>query len=176
MKLHLGCGHKILKDFINIDIRTDLGADIIDDITKLDSIKNDSINLIYACHVLEHFGRNEYLSVLKRWYTVLSVGGTLRLSVPDFENIVNMYNSDYPLKNLMGFLYGGQTYEYNYHYLAFDFKTLKDDLESIGFKDVKLWDCRETEHVYMDDFSQSYIPHMDKDNGVLMSLNIEAIK
>jgi predicted SAM-dependent methyltransferase len=176
MKLHLGCGHKILKDFINIDIRTDLGADIIDDITKLDSIKNDSINLIYACHVLEHFGRNEYLSVLKRWYTVLSVGGTLRLSVPDFENIVNMYNSDYPLKNLMGFLYGGQTYEYNYHYLAFDFKTLKDDLESIGFKDVKLWDWRETEHAYMDDFSQSYIPHIDKDNGVLMSLNIEAIK
>lgn len=176
MKLHLGCGHKILKDFINIDIRTDLGADIIDDITKLDSIKNDSINLIYACHVLEHFGRNEYLSVLKRWYTVLSVGGILRVSVPDFENIVNMYNSDYPLKNLMGFLYGGQTYEYNYHYLAFDFKTLKDDLESIGFKDVKLWDWRETEHAYMDDFSQSYIPHMDKDNGVLMSLNIEAIK
>ena len=175
-KLHLGCGHKILKGFINIDIRLDLGADIIDDVSKLNSIEDDSVDLIYVCHVLEHFGRSEYLSALKRWYAVLSNGGVLRISVPDFENVVNMYNSGYPLKSLMGFLYGGQTYEYNYHYIAFDFNTLKDDLESIGFKDVRLWDWRTTEHSDIDDYSQAYIPHMDKDSGVLMSLNVEAIK
>jgi len=176
VKLHLGCGDKILKNFINVDIRLDLGADIIDDVGKLNSIEDNSIDLIYVCHVLEHFGREEYISVLKRWYTVLSDGGVLRVSVPDFEKVATMYNSDYPLKNLMGLLYGGQTYEHNYHYITFDFNTLKDDLESVGFKDVKFWDWRTTEHADVDDFSQAYIPHMDKDNGVLMSLNVEAIK
>jgi hypothetical protein len=28
----------------------------------------------------------------------------------------------------------------------------------------------------MDDYSQSYLPHMDKENGTLMSLNLEAVK
>ena len=37
-------------------------------------------------------------------------------------------------------------------------------------------DWRDTEHSELDDFSQSYLPHMDKDNGKLMSLNIEAVK
>ena len=31
-------------------------------------------------------------------------------------------------------------------------------------------------HSDIDDYSQAYIPHMDKDNGTLMSLNVEAIK
>jgi hypothetical protein len=36
-----------------------------------------------------------------------------------------------------------------------------------------LWD---TELYPEDDFSKSYLPHMDKDNGILMSLNILATK
>ena len=176
VKLHLGCGTKILKDFINIDIRLDLGADIVDDVGELNVVEDSSVDLIYVCHVLEHFGRDVYLSVLKRWYTVLTDGGILRVSVPDFENVVNMYNTGYPLKNLIGFLYGGQTYEHNYHYIAFDFNTLRADLESVGFRDVKLWDWRATEHSDIDDYSQAYIPHMDKDNGILMSLNVQATK
>jgi hypothetical protein len=35
---------------------------------------------------------------------------------------------------------------------------------------------RETEHAHVDDFSQAYIPHMDKENGILISLNIECDK
>lgn len=174
--LHLGCGHNILPNFINIDIRLDLGADIIDDIATLDAFNYNSVDLIYSSHVLEHFSRSKYLSVLERWYSILSSGGTIRLSVPDFSKVVDMYNSGYQLKNLMGFLYGGQTYEQNYHYIAFDFNTLKCDLESVGFKNVRLWDWRDTCHADYDDFSQAYLPHMDKENGLLMSLNVEATK
>lgn len=32
---------------------------------------------------------------------------------------------------------------------------------------------KNTEHSQFDDYSQSYIPHMDKINGTLMSLNVE---
>jgi len=43
-------------------------------------------------------------------------------------------------------------------------------------KNVQTWNWRETSHSEFDDHSQAYIPHMDKDNGKLISLNVEAIK
>ena len=177
MKLHLGCGDKILKGFTNVDIRKKEGVDLVDDISSLSEIKNESVELIYACHVLEHFGRYEYKKVLKRWYDVLETGGTLRLAVPDLKKVFHLYvEKNIPLNTLMGFIYGGQTYEYNYHYVGFDYDTLKNDLLEIGFKQVHSWDWRGTDHSDVDDFSQAYLPHMDKKNGQLMSLNIETIK
>lgn len=177
MKLHLGCGDKILKGFTNVDIRKKEGVDLVDDISSLSGIKNESVELIYACHVLEHFGRYEYKKVLKRWYDVLETGGTLRLAVPDLKKVFHLYvEKNIPLNTLMGFIYGGQTYEHNYHYVGFDYDTLKNDLLEIGFKQVHSWDWRGTDHSDVDDFSQAYLPHMDKKNGQLMSLNIETIK
>jgi len=69
-----------------------------------------------------------------------------------------------------------EDYELNFHHTAFDFKTLSEDLYGIGFKEVYNYEWRDTEHGDIDDFSQSYIPHMDKESGMLMHLNIEAIK
>ncbi len=175
-KLHLGCGDKIIPNFTNIDIRPMKGVDLVEDISNLNQINNDSIELIYACHVLEHFGRREYLKVLSRWFEVLNSGGVLRLAVPDFEKVVKHYTENKDLKKIMGFMYGGQTYEQNYHYCTWDFQSLSEDLKSIGFKKVYRYNWRETEHSEIDDFSQAYLPHMDKENGELMSLNIEAIK
>lgn len=177
MKLHLGCGDKIIKNFINVDIRENDGVDLVDDISSLNTIKEGSIELIYACHVLEHFGRHEYKNVLKRWYNILEKDGILRLSVPDLEKVFKLYvNKKTNLKDLIGFLYGGQTYKQNYHYIGFDYNTLKNDLLEVGFKEVRIWDWKKTEHNDIDDFSQAYLPHMDKENGELMSLNIETIK
>ncbi len=53
---------------------------------------------------------------------------------------------------------------------------MEKDLKEVGFKDIRRYDWRETEHSDIDDFSQCYLPHMDKENGMLMHLNIEAIK
>lgn len=176
MKLHLGCGDKILEGFINIDTRKIEGVDIVDDVAILSKIENESVDLIYCSHVLEHFGRNTYLSVLKRWYSVLKYGGILRISVPDFEKVVDHYLINKDIDKIRGFLYGGQNYKENYHYCAWDFNKLKSDLNEVGFKEVYRYDWDKTEHKDIDDYSQSYLPHMDKENGMLMSLNIEAIK
>ena len=53
---------------------------------------------------------------------------------------------------------------------------MKKDLETIGFTNIHRYDWRDTEHSYIDDFSQCYLPHMDKENGMLMHLNLEATK
>jgi len=176
MKLHLGCGTKLLKDYINVDIRLDLNCDVIDNVKELSKFEKNSVEEIYACHVLEHFNRFEYKEVLGRWFEILKPNGVLKLSVPDIGGVVNQYNNGVPLKKLMGFLYGGQTYPQNFHYIGFDFKTLEEDMEDVGFNNIKLWDWRKTNHNEVDDYSQSYLPHMDKENGVLMSLNIIGTK
>jgi predicted SAM-dependent methyltransferase len=176
MKLNLGCGDKKMVNFINVDIRENVKPDIVDDVSKLEKFNVNSIDLIYACHILEHFGRHEYKKVLSRWFNLLKEGGTLRLAVPNFESVCNLYIKNKKLSELIGLLYGGQTYPQNFHYYIWDFESLKKDLEEVGFKIVKLYDWRNTEHSHIDDYSQSYLPHMDKDNGTLMSLNVEAIK
>ena len=61
---------------------------------------------------------------------------------------------------------------------SFDFKLLKRLLVEVGFaeEDIRIYSYKETEHFFIDDGSQAHLPHMDKVNGMLMSLNVEAIK
>ena len=60
-----------------------------------------------------------------------------------------------------------------YHKTVYDMYSIKNILQNIGFKDVCKFEWRDTEHFDIDDCSQAYLPHMDKDNGTLISLNIE---
>lgn len=174
-KLHLGCGTKHIEGFTNIDIRYLPGVDEVNNIRFLRNYKNDSADLIYACHVLEHFSRWEYKNALTRWYEILKPGGVLRLAVPNFSAIASRYIQTGNLNEIMGLLYGGQDYDENYHYVTFDFNSLNNDLTSIGFSVVREYNHTKTEHALIDDFSQAYLPHLDP-NGKLMSLNIEAVK
>jgi hypothetical protein len=59
---------------------------------------------------------------------------------------------------------------------VFDRASLTEQLKEAGYGSVEPYDWRNTEHASVDDFAQAYIPHMDKDNGVLISLNVEAVK
>ena len=63
-----------------------------------------------------------------------------------------------------------------YHRTVFDFKSLKKILEDIGMKDISIYDWRKTEHAQFDDHSQAYLPHFEKEKGVLISLNVESKK
>ncbi len=183
-KLHLGCGSKHIDGFINIDARQLEGVDEIDDITSLKRHLTNSIDLIYCSHVLEHTGRNQYMSVLKRWYDLLKVDGIIRLAVPDMEAAFNHYQKNKNLRTLRGFLWGGQNYSQNYHYIGFDFNTLSQDLADIGFHNIRRYDWRRTEHSHILDFSCCHLPHNSEaiQTGIfpadhtLMSLNIEATK
>lgn len=86
------------------------------------------------------------------------------------------YSRTGKLSDILGLLVGGQKDQYDFHSMVFDKRSVTDALKETGFKQVYRYDWRDTEHKDMDDFSQAYLPHMDKDNGLLMSLNIEAIK
>ena len=176
IKLNLGCGEKTIEGYINIDSRALPKVDLVSDITDLSFFDNESVSVIYASHVLEHFGRHEYMEVLQRWYELLKPGGILRIAVPDLEKVFEHYIKNQDAVILRGFLYGGQTYKNNYHYCGWDYEALASDLKQVGFQEIVRYDWRKTEHSEVDDFSQCYLPHMEKETGTLMSLNIEAKK
>lgn len=176
LKLHLGCGSKFIPGFKHMDVVERDHIDFVGDIKHLKMFKTNSVDLIYASHVLEHFKRNEIDSVLKEWNRVLKVGGILRISVPGFEELIEIYRRYSDIKLILGPLVGGQTYLYNYHYMIFDFKLLKEFLINAGFRKIYKWDYSQTEHSQIDDYSQAFIPHMDKENGMPVSLNVEAVK
>lgn len=175
-KLHVGCGKVYIPGFIHIDLMDFEHIDYKMPADDLSIFENNSIDLIYACHILEHFKRTEIKKVLKEWIRVLNPGGVLRISVPGFEEIIAIYQKYGDLKLVLGPLVGGQTYLYNFHYMAFDFKFLSELLKEVGFKEVRRYDWRKTEHAGIDDYSQAYVPHMDKEHGLPVSLNIEAVK
>ena len=176
MKLHLGCGKRFIPGFVHIDAVDYPHVDHVATIDNLSFIQTDSIDLIYNCHVLEHFKRRDVERVLREWLRVLKPGGTLRVSVPDFSQLCEVYQRDNKLELVIGALFGRQDYLYNIHYNVFDFTHLSQSLEQAGFVNVRRYDWRQTEHADMDDFSQAYIPHMDKEHGTLISLNVECDK
>ena len=176
MKLHLGCGSKYLEGYVHVDLLEYDHIDFNVPIDDLNFAKDSSVELIYASHVLEHTGRNSYEKVLDEWYRVLQPNGILRLAVPDFEACVQHYLATGKLNDLLGLLTGGQKDQYDYHRMVFDEQLLSKSLLKVGFKEVKRYDWRLIENMHLDDYSQAFLPHMDKVNGRLMSLNLQAIK
>jgi len=176
MKLHLGCGKRHIPGYVHIDVVDYPHIDHVSSIDNLSFIQDDSVAVIYNCHVLEHFKRRDVRRVLKEWHRVLQPGGLLRVSVPDFAALAEIYRRHGKLDQVIGPIFGRQDYLYNIHYNVFDYASLKLDLEAVGFTGVRRYDWRDTEHAQVDDYAQAYIPHMDKTAGVLISLNVESNK
>lgn len=178
MKINMCCGRRDFgKDWIHID-----GGDYphlnYKDVTKL-IFEDNSIDLIYCSHGIAYWDRDEIIPVLREWRRVLKPGGVLRLATPDFETMAKMYSlGAYSLVSFLGPIYGRMSMGNHqiYHKICYDSISLTDLLMNCGFKDIKEYDWRKTEHSQFDDHSQAYLPHFDKENGVLLSLNMECKK
>lgn len=181
VKLHLGCGRRDFgPEWVHVDAETNPKYKHIrrNSVTSL-PWEDEKVDLIYASHLLEYFDAEEAVVVLKEWWRVLKYGGILRLAVPDFGAMAHLYSErGEPLNLFVGPLYGRMLCNgfFIYHKLVYDFGSLSMLLTKIGFHEVARYDWRETEHAHIDDYSQAYIPHLDKQNGTLISLNVEAVK
>lgn len=173
-KLHLGVGKVYLHGWTNVDIFSSVQADLYCDVTHL-PFERESYDLIYASHVLEHVHRHMVVATIQHWREILKRGGTLRMAVPDFAAVCQRYTKTKNLPELMGLLYGGQNYPKNSHTVIFDYAYLTECLVKAGFSITKIsrWDWRTTEHADFDDYASAYLPHLQKNTGLLMSLNVE---
>lgn len=169
--IHLGCGEQNDKRFINIDILPFPHVHYVRNVEDLKIFPDKYGDLIYASHILEHIGHRRLIKVLKEWRRVLKDGGILRISVPDFDKIIDIYNTmGNNIKEIEGVLMGGQDYEYNFHKSAFNERYLKELLQLAGFSKVRMWDPKDLNYAF-NDFS-SFKLHGKYD----VSLNIEGVK
>lgn len=176
-KVHLGCGAKYLDGWINVDALPTVRSDVVADLATVE-FPSGSLEQVYACHVLEHLKEDVSISLLNKIFNWLLPGGTVHLAVPDFDAIHRRYSLQKDLAEIRGLILGGGKDEYDVHFSIYNFEKLKSFLEGAGFQSVDRYDWREFEvgKLGIDDYSQAYLPHMDKTNGQLMSLNVVAFK
>lgn len=119
--------------------------------------KDNSVEVVYASHLLEHLGFKEVQSALVEWKRVLKPGGFLFINVPDLEwlarELVNQSSGNeatsevfYTPQKLMEVIYGNQDHEGEYHKSGFTKDILTNILNDLGFKDANvktIWDAHD---------------------------------
>jgi predicted SAM-dependent methyltransferase len=173
--IHLGCGDVASPEFINVDARPGPHIHYVCDVTDLSVFEENWADLVYACHILEHISHRKLKNVLWEWRRILKHGGILRLSVPDFDRILHIYEScSGDITSIYDSLMGGQDYEYNVHYSVFNHRYLADKLRQAGFKEVRQWDPDGVSNHNFEDWANSDIVWNGR--AFPVSLNLEAIK
>lgn len=132
IKLNLGAGDTKIKGYISIDRKFGKEAYPLD-------CPDNSVNVIRASHVLEHFGHRQMFEVVRHWIKKLKIGGILKIAVPDFRKIAQHYVEGQKI-NVLGYTMGGQIDENDYHKSLFDSIVLYQLLEAAGLEDIKSWE------------------------------------
>jgi len=172
--VNLGCGVHTSKEFINIDTVHLPHIHYINDIVDLFMLADNSVDLIYASHVIEHIPRSRLIKSLKEWYRVLKPGGVLRFGVPDFDRLIEVYQaSNKEVGSIINQLMGSEG-EYDAHHSIWNSEYAQALLKKIGFREVREWNYENAEHHDFKDKTSRIMKAGDKD--LLISLNLEAIK
>lgn len=198
MKLHLGCGKRYLPGFVHVDQVKHDHVDHVCDVRQL-PFEDESVDLIYASHVIEYFDQHEVVGVLKEWRRVLKPNirweygkenqygsqGICRVSVPDFDKLIRLYQFTGNMRHMLGPIYGrihtgfGKSPSeptYGFHRCAYNEEYLTDRFLAAGFSSVQRWNPWTDLPEDFDDFSKAMFPHMDFSRGIAMSLNLVGIK
>jgi len=173
--VHIGCGELNDPRYINIDARSMPHVHYVSQSLKLDQFPPDSIDLIYACHVLEHVSHRKLFLTLSNWFGRLKKNGLLRLSVPDFDSIIKIYRDEKENIDAIKFpLMGGQEYSFNFHSAVFNHTYLNQLLQRCGFSMIKTWDPKTALYYNFDDWASR--PFVVGNKEYKISLNLEAVK
>ena len=165
-KFHLGCGTIFIPSYLNIGWWPHLGEgklyanpngvegsvlynhDLVQGIPAADN----SLEVVYHSHLLEHLTNVEGIEFTKACYRVLQPGGILRILVPDLELWSRNYISnnqfffdeylrdglanDKELYPTNGAIFMGMLHNHG-HKMGYDFETLKRILEKTGFERIR---------------------------------------
>lgn len=89
--LNLGCGERFHPDWINVDLTAGRSGVIAHDLAKGIPFPSESADAVYLAAVFEHIRRNDAANFLREIFRVLKPGGTVRVGVPDLEQICRIY-------------------------------------------------------------------------------------
>lgn len=178
LKLHLGCGDKVLPGWLNIDMRKRPGVAVMRLPQGLKTFADNSVAFAYSAHMLEHVSYpDEALSLSRELRRILIPGGAVRFVVPGIERIIRAYVANdleffkeqrrhHPswcetkIEHLMYALQQDGEHKYGY-----DFETAKKLLLKAGFS-----------RVVDSGFNRSEFPDLRVDyRGENLSLFVDAV-
>lgn len=91
IRLNIGSDWSQISGFLSVDFNPDVSPDVVADAKDLHMFEDDTVDEIYASHVLEHFTWDDGLLALKEWLRVLKPGGMLTVATPDITGIYQLY-------------------------------------------------------------------------------------
>ena len=169
MKLHIG-GQTVKDGWKVLNIQKKDGVDFVGDLTDLSQFSDNSIEEVYASHVLEHVAQKKVLDTLKGVNRILKKGGKFYISVPDMDVLCKIFideKTETKVKfHTMRMMFGGQIDDFDFHYFGWNFQFMNEFLLKAGFKKIE----RVKSFSLFNDTSD-YAPY-----GPPISLNIIAYK
>lgn len=126
---------------------------VVGDIVKGLPEKEESVDLVYCSHVLEHLTLGEFREALRNTYKILKPAGTFRFVLPDLEAKAKAYlQSDSPkaIHAFMNDTYLGKEsrstslkgklrdlFRNDQHLWMWDYKSMKEELVDAGFTEIR---------------------------------------
>jgi predicted SAM-dependent methyltransferase len=152
-KLHLGCGDNTLPGWFNTDLQAKAEGVFRLDATKPFPFPSNSFEEIFTEHMIEHIPYTDALAMLRECYRVLQPGGKLRVSTPDLNFLIALYEPTTELqrcyikwatdqiipwapKPSSAFVINNFVRDWG-HTFIFDEPTLREAFELAGFENIK---------------------------------------
>jgi SAM-dependent methyltransferase len=171
LKVNLGCGKQTIEGWVNVDYA--LGARfakipffrllnrkvrlfkvdwdpgiLIHDLRRRFPFRDNTVDVIYASHCLEHFTKDQGVQFLRECHRVLKTNGILRVVVPDLAALIAKYaNGEIPADEFVEKLVAIPTSSNRGclkrlfanliafpHKCMYDEKTLLNKLRMVGFQ------------------------------------------
>lgn len=153
-KLHLGAGPNVFDGWLNTTLQPLKTGSVHLDVTKSFPMPNNSIDYIFSEHMIEHITYVQAKFMLEECFRVLKPNGRIRIATPDLVRSLAVYDDKpseaaeaYSRWTIDNFIPEAEKYNpafvinkifYGWsHVFIYDYKTLANLLESIGFVDAK---------------------------------------
>lgn len=209
--LHIGCGINVNERWENIDASPSLKISklpifgryisslfhvpnwpktvVYGDIVKGLKNRNNSYDLIFAAHILEHLSLSDFHVALGNIHLYLKPNGIFRFIVPDLKQYVDIYIkhfSDSTLSakaahdflecSLLGYTGSRKSLYYRFrealgnsrHQWMWDQPSLFDTIAQYGFRHIR--------QCHYGDWSDPQFGFVEKEENYLYAIGIEAIK
>ena len=177
LSIHLGCGYRPKKDWINVDQARGPEVQVVWDLRRGLPFADASCSAIFSEHFIEHVTKEDAANLLSECHRALQPGGVLRVSTPDAELFFRSYAGDKTFLAHPGFTQPIDTpvdrvnfmmREYGQHLWSYDEELLTLMFERAGFSKVIRQRFGVSAHSRMND--------IDCDAREFESLYLEGVK
>ena len=93
-KLHLGCGKNLLDGWLNTDLKYRKKRISFLDASKAFPFQNETIDLIFCEHLIEHLSFAQTTNLLGECHRILKANGVIRISMPSIHFLFDLLKNE----------------------------------------------------------------------------------